>query len=213
MWCFLAYLKYFVSNCNLIIFARIRLFFHVSKTATIVGDFERALLVDFEGEDGDVPKSLLRRIGKYANKRVGGVSQGLGKAMGGMVQMGGQMVSKVTKGGGGPGKLFDRKLGGGGVGDSGVMESNDDPPPPSPPSAASPAIATPPMSPANNLPPLEPLELSQQQKSGSHSSNSNSNSSSSSSNTGEAASPGLGSRSGLIGALEQLGDEWNYELW
>ena len=167
------------------------------------------MLVDFEGEDGDVPKSLLRRIGKYANKRVGGVSQGLGKAMGGMVQMGGQMVSKVAKGGG-PGKLFDRKLGGGG--DSGIIGSNDDPPP-SPPSAASPAIATPPMSPANNLPPLEPLELPQQQKSGSHSSNSNSNSSSSSSNTGEAASPGLGSRSGLIGALEQLGDEWNYELW
>jgi len=184
--------------------------------------------VDFEGEDGDVPKSLLRRIGKYANKRVGGVSQGLNKAVGGMVQMGGQMVSKVTKGH--AGKLFEKKLGGGyGGGGSGGSEdegraennggssethNNDDLSPPSLPSSA--AATTPPMSPANELPPLEDFSLSGQKSGncGNSSSGSSSSSSSSSSNHGgEAASPGLGSRSGLIGALEQLGDEWNYELW
>ena len=33
-----------------------------------IEDIDRALLVDFEGEDGAVPKSLLRRLGKFAQK-------------------------------------------------------------------------------------------------------------------------------------------------
>jgi hypothetical protein len=141
-------------------------------------------LVDFEGEDGDVPKSLLRRIGKYANKKVGGVSQGLGKAVGGMVQMGGQMVSKVTKA---PSKLLEKK---------GAADGAFPPSPPGPTTSAPPSPT---------LAPLDPLALPSSLR--------KNESGSGRSGDGNLPGQGPGSRGGLIGALEQLGDEWNYELW